>query len=183
MDLIDRPRYVDRALMFRDADLIKAVTGIRRCGQSSLLELVARRLAAEGVPEENLVKLNLESKSHNVASENDLYAYFKERMADSGKTYVFIDEIQQIKGWENAVNAMRVDFDCDIYVTGSNAYVLSSNLSTYISGRYVEIDMLPLSFDEYLSFCRVALPEKGPASSFVVDEKRRPYLVDDLLER
>ena len=146
--LINRPRYVERALLFRDTDLIKVVTGIRRCGKSSLLDLIALRFLKDGIPQSNIVRLNLESKAVRIENEDDLYAYFKERLAPEGTTYIFIDETQRVQGWENAVNAMRVDFNCDMYVTGSNAFVLSSNLSTYISGRYVEIDVLPLTFSE-----------------------------------
>ena len=151
--LVSRATYLDRALMFRDTDLIKVITGVRRCGKSSLLALVRGKIESEDVEGRAFVSLNLESMACPVATKEDLYAYFRERLSPNGKTYIFLDEPQRIDGWQLAVNAMRVDFDCDIYLTGSNAYLLSSELSTYLSGRYVEIKMLPLMLGEYLEFC------------------------------
>ena len=154
--LRDRSRYLDEALLFRDTDLIKVVTGIRRCGKSHLLFLIRRRIEAEGVTGRAFVSANLESKICPIETEDELNAYFRDRLSTEGRTYIFIDEPQRIKGWQNAVNTMRVDFDCDIYLTGSNAYLLSSELSTYLSGRYVEVKMLPQAFSEYLDFCGVS---------------------------
>ena len=176
--LISRDAYLNRALMFRDTDLIKVVTGVRRCGKSSLLELIRKRFASEGIDGRALVSLNLESKACPVATENDLYAYFRDRLFAGGRTYIFLDEPQRVIGWQNAVNAMRVDFDCDIYLTGSNAYLLSSELSTYLSGRYVEVNMLPLSVSEYLDFCGLAFGE----SSAAVGPDGNVVLFDDVLE-
>lgn len=177
--LVSRDAYLDRALMFRDTDLIKVVTGARRCGKSSLLELIRKRFAAEGIDGRALVSLNLESKACSVATENDLYAYFRDRLFADGRTYIFLNEPQRVIGWQNAVNAMRVDFDCDIYLTGSNAYLLSSELSTYLSGRYVEVNMLPLSVSECLDFCGLAFGE----SSAAVGSDGNVVLFDDVLER
>ena len=177
--LISRDAYLNRALMFRDTDLIKVVTGVRRCGKSSLLELIRKRFASEGIDGRALVSLNLESKACPVVTENDLYAYFRDRLFAGGRTYIFLDEPQRVIGWQNAVNAMRVDFDCDIYLTGSNAYLLSSELSTYLSGRYVEVNMLPLSVSEYLDFCGLAFGE----SSAAVGPDGNVVLFDDVLER
>ena len=140
-DLKNRQRYLDEVLMFRDTDLIKVVTGVRRCGKSSLLALVRNALESEQVKGRSFVGLNLESMTCSVNTAGELYAYFRERLSDDGRTYIFLDEPQRIAGWQDAVNAMRVDFDCDIYLTGSNAYLLSSELSTYLSGRYVEVGM------------------------------------------
>ncbi len=177
--LMSRDVYLNRALMFRDTDLIKVVTGVRRCGKSSMLGLVREKLLSEGVDERALVSLNLESKACPVVTEDDLYSYFKDRLFPDGKTYIFLDEPQRIAGWQNAVNAMRIDFDCDIYLTGSNAYLLSSELSTYLSGRYVEVKMLPLSVGEYLDFCGLAFGE----SSATVGPGGDVVLFDDVLER
>lgn len=177
--LMSRDVYLNRALMFRDTDLIKVVTGVRRCGKSSMLGLVREKLVSEGVDERALVSLNLESKACPVVTEDDLYSYFKDRLFPDGKTYIFLDEPQRIAGWQNAVNAMRIDFDCDIYLTGSNAYLLSSELSTYLSGRYVEVKMLPLSVGEYLDFCGLAFGE----SSATVGPGGDVVLFDDVLER
>lgn len=178
--LINRQVYLDRALAFRDTDLIKVVTGVRRCGKSSLLELVRREIEAEGVAGRAFASLNLESMACDVETPRDLYGYFAERLSPSGRTYIFIDEPQRVEGWERAVNAMRVDFDCDIYLTGSNAYLLSSELSTYLSGRYVEVKMLPLSLSEYLGFCGLDF-KRG--SSVALDSGGVPVLFDDALER
>lgn len=177
--LVSRDVYLDRALMFRDTDIIKVVTGVRRCGKSSMLRLVREKLLSEGVDERALVSLNLESKVCPVTTEDDLYSYFRERLFSGGRTYVFLDEPQRIAGWQNAVNAMRVDFDCDIYLTGSNAYLLSSELSTYLSGRYVEVKMLPLSVSEYLDFCGLAFGE----SSATISPSGDVVLFDDVLAR
>ena len=179
-DLKNRQRYLDEALMFRDTDLIKVVTGVRRCGKSSLLALVRNALESEQVKGRSFVGLNLESMTCSVNTAEELYAYFRERLSDDGRTYIFLDEPQRIAGWQDAVNAMRVDFDCDIYLTGSNAYLLSSELSTYLSGRYVEVGMLPLAFAEYADFCGVSFK---PGSVVALDLFGEPVLFDDLFER
>ena len=179
-ELIARPHYLSEALRFRDTDLIKVITGVRRCGKSSLLELVRQKLEMEGVGARAFVSLNLESKQCAVNTEDDLYSYFRDRLSSKGRTYAFIDEPQRIEGWQNAVNAMRVDFDCDIYLTGSNAHLLSSELSTYLSGRYVEINMLPLSLPEYLDFCELSFDE---GSSVALASDGNPVLFDDVLAR
>ena len=179
-ELIERPHYLAEALQFRDTDLIKVITGVRRCGKSSLLELIQRKLEREDVAGRAFVSLNLESKQCPVSTEDDLYSYFQDRLSSKGRTHIFIDEPQRIKGWQNAVNAMRVDFDCDIYLTGSNAYLLSSELSTYLSGRYVEINMLPLSLPEYLDFCGLSFDE---GSSVALAADGSPVLFDDVLAR
>ena len=156
-ELLARPIYLQRALSFRDTDLVKVVTGLRRCGKSSLLALVRESLQAEGLPDSSFVALNLEDIGLGINTGDDLYDYCKAHLNPTGRTYIFLDEIQRIEGWHDAVNAMRVAFDCDLYVTGSNAFLLSSELSTYLSGRYVEVRMLPLSFEEYVYFCGVKL--------------------------
>ena len=177
--LVTRQTYLDRILMFRDTDLIKVVTGVRRCDKSSLLELARDAIMSERVSGRSFAFLNLESKKCPITSESDLYAFFKSKMSAEGRTYLFLDEPQRIKGWQSAVNALRVDFDCDIYLTGSNAYLLSSELSTYLSGRYVEIKMLPLTMNEYLDFCGISF---GDAAA-TVGEDGQVILFDDVLER
>lgn len=177
--LVTRQTYLDRILMFRDTDLIKVVTGVRRCGKSSLLELARDAIMSERVSGRSFAFLNLESKKCPITNESDLYAFFKSKMSTEGRTYLFLDEPQRIKGWQSAVNALRVDFDCDIYLTGSNAYLLSSELSTYLSGRYVEIKMLPLTMNEYLDFCGISF---GDAAA-TVGADGQVILFDDVLER
>ena len=175
-----RDRYLEEALLFRDTDLVKVVTGVRRCGKSSLLRLIRCKLEDEHVTGRAFVELNLESKRCSVDTPDELYSYVRERLAAQGRTYLFIDEPQRMRGWQDAVNALRVDFDCDIYLTGSNAYLLSSELSTYLSGRYVEVKMLPLSLAEYAEFCGLSF---APGSSVALDEAGAPVLFDDLLGR
>lgn len=177
--LINRQAYLDHILMFRDTDLIKVATGVRRCGKTSLLSLVRDKIAAEGVSDQSIISLNLESRSTPISTEADLYAYFKTKISEDAKTYIFLDEPQRIKGWQDAINAMRVDFDCDIYLTGSNAYLLSSELSTCLSGRYVETKMLPLSLSEYLDFSGLKFED----SSATMDSTGKVILFDDVLER
>lgn len=178
--IVNRPRYLAEALRFRDTDLIKVIVGVRRSGKSTLLELVRREIESEGETGRSFASLNLESKKCPVATEDELYGYFRDRLSPGGRTYIFIDEPQRVEGWQNAVNAMRVDFDCDIYLTGSNAYLLSSELSTYLSGRYVEVEMLPLSLGEYLGFCGL---EFAPGSSVAIAPDGSPVLFDDVLAR
>lgn len=178
--LIERPRQLERLLAFRDTDLVKVVTGIRRCGKSSLLELARQAIEAEGVEGRGFLSVNLEDLECGVNTADDLYALCKGAMMPQGRTYLFIDEIQRIEGWHNVVNSLRVHFDCDIYLTGSNAFLLSGELSTYLSGRYVEVHLLPLSFEEYATFCRLRPNSTG---SLMLPESGDPVLTDDLLDR
>lgn len=149
--LKSRDLYLNRLIAFKDTDLIKVITGIRRCGKSSLMKLMVQNLLDEGVSEDQIIEINFESMMFSDMSSRDLYDYVMQRY-NNKKLYLFFDEIQRINEWQNAVNSFRIDIDCDIYVTGSNAFLLSSELSTYLSGRYVEIKMYPLSFSEFLNF-------------------------------
>lgn len=151
-ELKKRDLYLNRLIGFRDTEPGKVVTGIRRCGKSSLLKLMSAHLTETGVSAERIVEMNFESGEYRRMTSGDVYAYVKSRAPRGERAYLFLDEIQRVEAWEDAVNALRVDCDCDIYVTGSNAYLLSSEHSTYLSGRYVEIKMLPLSFREFLYF-------------------------------
>jgi len=151
--VIPRDIYMKTLLSFKDKDMVKIVTGIRRCGKSTLLDMFSDNLLKSGVPSENIIRLNFESLKYEAI--NDYRALYKEvsgRMGKIGKYYVILDEVQMVPGWMRAVNSLRVDFDVDIYITGSNAYLLSSDFATLLSGRYVEIKMLPLSFREFLDF-------------------------------
>lgn len=151
--LITRARYLDKLVAFRDTDIIKVITGMRRCGKSTLLEMMRGYLAVDGVPTDHLLSFKMESfELQDVRDWKELYKRVVARMPQDGTSYLFFDELQEVVGWEKAINALRVDRDCDIYVTGSNAFLLSSEISTFISGRYVEIRMHPLSFSEYIDF-------------------------------
>ena len=159
-----RDLYLKRMIAFQDTEMIKVVTGIRRCGKSSLMKLMAQHLRESGVTDDQILEMNFESMSIPDMDARGFYEYVKARICPDKRTYLFFDEVQKVLGWENAVNSFRVDFDCDIYITGSNAYLLSSELSTYLSGRYVEIKVLPLSFREFLDFHGYTLTErKSPA--------------------
>lgn len=147
-----RDLYLDKLIAFQDTEPIKVVTGIRRCGKSSLLKLMAAHLRGNGVSDEQIIEMNFESYEFLKMTADELYRYVKERVLPDRRMYLFFDELQRMDGWENAVNSFRVDFDCDIYITGSNAYLHSSEYSTYLSGRCVEIKMLPLSFAEFVDF-------------------------------
>ena len=145
-----RDLYLSKLIAFKDTEPVKVVTGIRRCGKSSLLRLMAAHLKETGIAEEQIIEMNFESHDFKKMSADDFYMYVKERVVPGKRMYLFFDELQRITDWEDTVNSFRVDFNCDIYITGSNAYLLSSEYSTYLSGRCVEIKMLPLSFSEFL---------------------------------
>lgn len=151
-DLKSRDHYLNKLIAFRDTEPVKVVTGIRRCGKSSLLKLMVQHLKDTGIEEDQIIEMNFESHEFKKMNADDFYYYVKERVLPGKRMYLFFDELQRIDHWEDTVNSFRVDFNCDIYITGSNAYLLSSEYSTYLSGRCVEIKMLPLSFREFIDF-------------------------------
>lgn len=181
-----RDLYLNRLIAFQDTELVKIITGIRRCGKSSLMRLMVQHLKENGVASEQIIQMNFESMEFRKMSAADLYQYVKMRMPDDKKTYLFFDEIQRIGDWQDAINSFRVDFDCDIYVTGSNAYLLSSEYATYLAGRYVEIKMLPLSFKEFLDFHGYEVKEKqSPAGELrkrIYDMEGENYDPKELFE-
>lgn len=149
----NRPLYLKELQKYRDKSVIKVVTGIRRCGKSSLLQLFVEHLKEQKVPEGRILQINFESLQYDGMTYRELYNQVMEKAkAGTGKFYLFLDEIQRVEHWEKAINSFQVELDADIYITGSNAYLLSSDLATYLAGRYVEIRMLPLSFREFLDF-------------------------------
>lgn len=159
-----RDLYLNRLIAFQDTEPVKIITGIRRCGKSSLMKLMARHLLEQGISQEQIIEINFESLAFRTMTPESLYHYVKDRLPADRRAYLFFDEIQRIDQWQDAVNSFRVDFDCDIYVTGSNAYLLSSEYATYLAGRSVEIKMLPLSFQEFLDFHGYVLEtSKGPS--------------------
>lgn len=170
MELINRPAYLQQLIQNKDVDLVKIVTGIRRCGKSSLLDLFHQHLKDSGVPEENIIHMNLESlRYRNLTDYLTFYDYVSARIPGGGKTYLIFDELQAVTHWEKAVESFRLDYDVDIYITGSNAYLLSTEFSTLLAGRYVEIRMLPLSFQEFLTFYEFE-------ASVTMEEKFQRYL-------
>lgn len=168
--LINRPEYLKHLIQNRDVDLVKIVTGIRRCGKSSLLQLYHQYLLEQGVKEDHIVHMNLESLRYRDLSDYlTFYDYVSGQIPREGKTYLIFDELQAVEHWEKAVESFRLDYDVDIYITGSNAYLLSTEFSTLLSGRYVEIRILPLSFKEFLTFYSFA-----PTAT--LEEKFQRYL-------
>ena len=150
--MIIREKYLKKMIDAKDTDFIKVITGVRRSGKSTLLLMFRDYLLANGVKEENIVHINFESaKYDDIKDYKDLYKYIEDKVKDE-KIYLLLDEIQSVSSWEKAINSFKVDFNMDIYITGSNAYLLSSELSTLLSGRYIEIKMYPLSFKEFLVF-------------------------------
>lgn len=151
--MFNRPIYLNQLINFKDKEQIKVITGIRRCGKSSLLELFAQYLKEQGISEENILQINFEDLKYGKMTYlelNDLVESTAKKV--KGNLYLFLDEVQKIDKWELTVNSLRLKKNIDIYITGSNAYLLSSQLSTYLSGRYVEIKMQPLTFKEFLTF-------------------------------
>jgi predicted AAA+ superfamily ATPase len=151
-NLLPRPQYIEQLNRFRDKQLIKVVTGVRRCGKSTLFDLYANCLKKQGVEDRQIIRVNLEfPEYHGLRTYMQLYDYIKAQLSSDGMNYVFIDEAQTVPEFQKAVDGLFVRKNCDVYITGSNAYILSGDLATLLSGRYVEIKMLPLSFREYIS--------------------------------
>lgn len=150
--MIIRENYLKKMIDAKDTEFIKVITGVRRSGKSTLLLMFKDYLINNGIKEDNIIYINFESAEFDdIKDYKDLYKYIKEKIK-KGRVYLLLDEIQNVKSWEKAINSFKVDFDIDIYITGSNAYLLSSELSTLLSGRYIEIKMYPLSFKEFLKF-------------------------------
>lgn len=150
--MIDRTQYLENLLCFRDKQLIKVVTGIRRCGKSTLFELYQDYLLQNGVEARQIIAYNLESGEYaDVKDNKDLFRLVADRLCSDAINYIFLDEVQRVTDFQKAVDALFIKKNCDVYITGSNAFLLSGELATLLSGRYVEIKMLPLSFREFIS--------------------------------
>ncbi|MDD4375525.1 MAG: ATP-binding protein [Clostridia bacterium] len=147
--MIQRTKYLDELKRWKDKDLIKVVTGIRRCGKSTLFELFINYLKEIGIKEEQIIHLNLESADYDFKNHKELYNHINDKINSKQKYYVFIDEVQNVFEFQKAVDGLYIKKNVDVYITGSNAYLLSGELATLLSGRYIEIKMLPLSFKEY----------------------------------
>ncbi len=151
--MIYRKQYMNLLIAFRDNKIIKIITGLRRAGKSTLLEMYRNYLISRGVDNNAILHINFELYEYKeIKNDKDLYKFVKAKLVANRRNYILLDEVQEIEHWEKAINGLSVELDVDIYITGSNAYILSSELSTYLSGRYVEIKMLPLTFKEYYSF-------------------------------
>ena len=171
-NLKPRDLYLNQLIAFQDTEPVKVVTGIRRCGKSSLLKLMQKHLVETGIQQDQIIAMNFESMEYRDMDVRAFYDHVKGKTLPEKKMYLFFDELQRLEKWEDAVNSFRVDFNCDIYITGSNAYLLSSEYSTYLGGRYVEIRMLPLSFSEFIYFHGYEVRDyKTPAGEM----KKRAY--------
>lgn len=165
--LHNRKRYFDELLAHKDKELIKIITGIRRCGKSSLLELFKEYLKKQNA---KFIHINFESlEFEHLSDYKELYKYIKSKIK-SGKYYLLFDEIQVVKDWQKAIESFRLDFECDIYITGSNSHLLSGEFSTYLTGRFVEIKLLPLSFAEFLEFHELG-------NNLSLEDKFQKYLI------
>lgn len=168
--IVKRPIYLNKLIKNKDKDTIKIISGLRRVGKSSLLKMYKSYLLESGINDDNIIDINLESlENRKLLDCNLFYEYVKSKIPKIGKTYLLFDEIQEVKNWEKAIESFRIEFDVDIYITGSNAYLLSNELSTLIAGRYIEIKMLPLSFKEFLDFYSFN-------NNLSIDEKFKIYL-------
>ena len=183
-----KPRdiYLNRLIAFQDTEPVKVITGIRRCGKSSLLKLMQRHLLETGIAPQQILSINFESMEYRDMDAKAFYHHVKRNIQPNKRMYLFFDELQRLDRWEDAINSFRVDFDCDIYITGSNAYLLSSEYSTYLSGRYVEIKMLPLSFQEFLAFHGYEIRERkapgGELKKRAYDAEGEPIEWEELFE-
>lgn len=149
--MINREEYLDELIRWKDKDLIKVVTGIRRCGKSTLFDLFIDYLKMSGVKSNQIIYINLEDADYDFKDYKELYHFINEKIISEDNFYVFLDEVQNVPGFQRAVDSLYIKKNVDVYITGSNAYLLSGELATLLSGRYVEIKMLPLSFKEYIS--------------------------------
>ena len=172
-----RDMYLSQLLEFKDKEQVKVITGVRRSGKSTLLNLFKLHLLKSGVPDENIVYLNFESLIHkDLMDEEALWKHVIERSKKTGKLYLLFDEVQLVSGWERCVNALRVDCNTDIYLTGSNASLLSTHRSTILGGRCVNLKMLPLSFKEYLDFSPIDDTDDANLRDFLCIKKFEKYL-------
>ena len=151
--MIDRPLYVDKIMAYTDTPFVKVLTGVRRCGKSTVLKMIMEKLQQEhGVPSERIVSMRFDSMDYEDMTAKDMFKAVKEKLNPTGRTYLFLDEVQEIEGWEKVVNSLATDYDVDLYVTGSNSRMMSSEIATYLTGRYVSFRIYTLSFQEYLEF-------------------------------
>ncbi len=151
--MIYRPMYVDKIMAYVDTPFVKILTGVRRCGKSTILKMIMEKLKTErNIPVERIISCRFDSMEYEDLTAKQIYAQLKEQLSSHGKTYLFLDEVQEIKEWEKVVNSLASDYDVDLYITGSNYRMMSSEISTYLTGRYISFRIFTLSFGEYLMF-------------------------------
>lgn len=151
--MIYRPLYVDKIMAYTDTPFVKILTGVRRCGKSTILKMIMEKLNIErGISKERILSYRFDSMEYEDMTAKQIYSDIKSHLSENEKTYLFLDEVQEIDGWEKVVNSLSSDFNVDIYVTGSNSRMMSSEISTYLTGRYIAFRIYTLSFAEYLNF-------------------------------
>lgn len=151
--MIERPLYVDKIMPYVDTPFVKILTGVRRCGKSTILKMIMERLKTErNIPEDRIISCRFDSMEYEDMTAKQIYTLLKDQLSSTGRTYLFLDEVQEIKGWEKVVNSLASDFDVDLYITGSNSRMMSSEIATYLTGRYISFRIFTLSFGEYLMF-------------------------------
>ncbi|BAK97773.1 hypothetical protein OBV_05750 [Oscillibacter valericigenes Sjm18-20] len=151
--MIERPLYVEKIMAYTDTPFVKILTGVRRCGKSTILKMIMEKLQTQrGVPADRIVSYRFDSMEYEDFTAKQMFAELKSRLSPNGKMYLFLDEVQEITGWEKVVNSLAADYDVDLYVTGANSRMMSSEISTYLTGRYVAFRIFTLSFSEYLTF-------------------------------
>jgi len=168
--MIERKSYLEKIEPFMKTDLIKVFTGIRRCGKSVMLELIQKELKKKGVKERQFIKINFEDMANShICEAKALHKYVQSKIKEiKSRCYLFLDEIQEVKGWEKCINSIRATSNCDIYVTGSNANLLSGEFATYLAGRYVEFKIYPFSFSEFLELYKLNFPRISEQDAFKI---------------
>lgn len=161
--MINRPLYMDKIMTYVDTPFVKVLTGIRRSGKSTIMKMIMEKLENERhIPKENIISMRFDSMEYEDMTAKQMFEMIKAGLCDQGRTYLFLDEVQEISGWEKVVNSFLGEYDVDIYVTGSNSRMMSSEIATYLTGRYVSFQVYPLSFEEYLTFRREVTEVKNP---------------------
>ena len=151
--MINRPLYTKKIMAYTDTPFVKVLTGVRRCGKSTILKMIMEKLQNErGISADQIVSMRFDSMEYEDMTAKQMFEAVKAKFSENKKTYLFLDEVQEIEGWEKVVNSLASDYDVDLYVTGSNSRMMSSEISTYLTGRYVSFRIFPLSFEEYLTF-------------------------------
>ncbi len=165
--MIYRPMYLDKIMRYADAPFVKILTGVRRCGKSTILKMIMEELKKLGIPEERIVSYRFDSMEYEDMTAKEMFVELKSKLSDDEKTYLFLDEVQEIKHWERTVNSLASDYNVDIYVTGSNSRMLSSEIETYLTGRYITFRIFTLSFAEYLNFKKEYEKIKKPKDELI----------------
>lgn len=161
--MINRPLYMDKIMTYVDTPFVKVLTGIRRSGKSTIMKMIMDKLENERhIPKENIISMRFDSMEYEDMTARQMFETIKAGLSAQGRTYLFLDEVQEISGWEKVVNSFLGEYDVDIYVTGSNSRMMSSEIATYLTGRYVSFQVYPLSFEEYLAFRREVTELKNP---------------------